>query len=196
MVDYDDIHERNGDGEEVQNARVSRKVTLRMGRSLHAYLAYYSERFEGDSSLADPEAICLAKEDSNAVLFTVPAGCENEYSVGECIEAGERLADKLLIGLDEPGISAIIAAYLEDQIDGVVRAFCKGDKMVRNAACEFLEKLHICLSRQESRDCWPEVSEKAEKKFLMTCRHRLTPLQRRFGIYLCGEARLNRLFAA
>lgn len=123
-------------------------------------------------------------------------GEEDERPLEAYLEAGERLAEMLALWLDEPGVPAVIAAYLEDRMDGVVREFCRGDEATQMVACEFLEKLYYCLSRQEGRDCWPEVPEKTEEKFLEVCRRRLTPLHRRFGISLCGEVRLNRLLAA
>ncbi len=144
MVDHNDISEKNGDGEEI----------------------YYAERLEGDASLAGPETICLVKEDGkSADLFRIPAGCNEEHSVGECIGAGEQLAEMLELDLRIPGVAVVTTAYIRNGMDSVVGSFCRGTDDEKWLACRFLKALQRLLSERENCECWPEISEKAKDEF-------------------------------
>ncbi len=119
MVDHNDISEKNGDGEEI----------------------YYAERLEGDASLAGPETICLVKEDGkSADLFRIPAGCNEEHSVGECIGAGEQLAEMLELDLRIPGVAVVTTAYIRNGMDSVVGSFCRGTDDEKWLACRLAEE--------------------------------------------------------
>lgn len=200
MVDYNDIGEKNGDGEEVRNTNFSIRVTREMGRPLLAYLRYYDERFDDDLSLADPENILLAgEEDELVALFTIPGGCEDEHSVGEFIAAGEKLAETLNLRLDEPGVPAVIAAYLQDRMSGVIRLFCQGKADIRRVAVSFVERLQKCLSAREGRECWPEIPEEADERFrafLGSLGRHADEIVREFAGLVLGPARTQKFLAA
>jgi len=114
-----------------------------------------------------------------------------------CIVAGERLAEMLDFRLGEPGVSVVIAAYLDDQMDGVIREFCRGTETVRKASCDFVEKLQKVLSQQEGRECWPAVSNKSGDKLSRWLRfHGRTLAAQRFAELILGPSVASRILAA
>ncbi len=127
---------------------------------------------------------------------------ENDFildrkSLRSCIAAGERLAEILHLWLDESGVPAVIAAYLEDQMDGIVREFCRGTETVRKASCVFVEKLHEVLSRQEGHECWPSPSERSREKLAKWMRgNGHAPVAGHFAELVFGPSVATRILAA
>lgn len=175
---------------------VARKSAKNMGRSLRAYLAYYDERFE-NAFLVDPETVFLAKKDYDSGFFETPYECEEEYSVGECIGAGEQLAKILGLNLSAPGVQAVITSYILDGMGGVIGTFCRGTESTKVVVCHFFEALKRVLSEREGRECWPEISgesvEKFKKWFCSRSRTEMNSTISRFAELLLGEAGASKL---
>lgn len=151
MIDYNDIGEKNGDGEEVRNTNFSIRVTKRMGRPLRAYLAYYSER-EEDLSLADPETVMIKKE--------------------EAMEAIKRLMKKLDLDDTDVQNSIVAAAYLTGGMSKVLELFVKVIPF-REKVIHFSEKLVCELSEGNGGYGWLEVSVKARESFCKKASNRV-----------------------